>query len=513
MAIWLVAGTILATLSLEGDVTAEGGDYVLVPFDVPPGTVELEIAHDDGSATAILDWGVWAPEGFRGWGGGLTEPAVIGVAESSRGYLRGPITPGTWTLVIGKAKLDAGGVHYTAEIVFRDDATLSPQPTAPFDPVVVAAGPRWFAGDLHVHSEESGDATATLDDIIALARDRGLDFVVVTDHNTVSHLDRLAAAQAGLDDLLLIRGIEVTTYGGHGNALGVDAYVDHRVGLGAVTSATIAADVARLGGVLTVNHPTLDLGDACIGCAWAHPDTPWAEVAAVEIHTGPYDVGSVLFTPEAIALWDRLLDGGHRLGAVGGSDDHRAGMGTSTLQSPIGSPTTLVYADELSEAAIVAAIRAGRTTVKLRRPDDPTVELTAVTAAGGVARLGDTVTGVGRARLRVRITGGSGTAVQIWRDGARIDELIVDAADFTADLDYPVTGELERYRAELIGNVGRLVVTSHVWIDGAPAEAGGCGCRGGSGGAGPGAVVAGVLACRRSRRKVRHATSQEDREG
>jgi hypothetical protein len=75
-----------------------------VPFDVPAGTAEIQIDHTDGSDAVILDWGVWAPDGFRGWGGGLTAPVVIGTGASSRGYVPGPLAAGTWTLVIGKAK-------------------------------------------------------------------------------------------------------------------------------------------------------------------------------------------------------------------------------------------------------------------------------------------------------------------------------------------------------------------------------------------------------------------------
>ena len=490
MSIWLIAGAIISTLHLEGPVTAEGGDYLLVPFEVPVGTVEIEIAHSDGSDTVILDWGVWAPEGFRGWGGGLTDPAVIGVDESSRGYLEGPVTPGTWTLVIGKAKLAGQTATYVADLTFRDAPTLTPLPRAEFDPVVLERGARWYAGDLHVHSEESGDASASLPAIAGLARDRGLDFVVITDHNTVSHLPRLAAAQPGLDDLLLVRGIEVTTYAGHGNAIGVSEYVDHRAGLDGVGAATISAAVAAQGGIFSVNHPALDLGDTCIGCAWDHDDTAWDEVSAIEIHTGPFEVTGLLFTPQAIALWDSVLDDGHLVAAVGGSDDHRAEPEPSGTQSPIGSPTTLVWAEELSEAGIVEAIRAGRTVVKLRGPGDPMVDLTAETADGGVARLGDTVTGVGVARLTAHVTSAVPVNLEIWRDGVRIDNLTVEGDDWIRVLEYPVSGARERYRAELVTGAGRTTVTSHLWIEGDPSlapEPSGC-CDAGSRGA-PGTIL------------------------
>jgi len=94
---------VLSTMHYEGDVPPTGGDFADVELVVPAGTREIRIAHTDGSDYVILDWGVWGPDGFRGWGGGNTEDAVIGVDQSSRSYRPGPITPGTWTVVIGKA--------------------------------------------------------------------------------------------------------------------------------------------------------------------------------------------------------------------------------------------------------------------------------------------------------------------------------------------------------------------------------------------------------------------------
>ena len=159
--LFVLAATLCLPSHLETDIAAPGNDYVDVTFTVPEKTKEIRIAHSDGSATDILDWGVWSPDGFRGWGGGLTEDAIIGVEQSSRSYLPGPITPGTWTVSVGKAKLDATGGHYSIDVVCRDTATLTAQPKAPVSPVVLKPERRWYKGDFHVHSVQSGDASAT----------------------------------------------------------------------------------------------------------------------------------------------------------------------------------------------------------------------------------------------------------------------------------------------------------------------------------------------------------------
>jgi hypothetical protein len=508
---WLVLAPMLATLHFTGDVPVAGGDYADVTFDVPAGTKEIRIAHDDGSSFDILDWGVWSPDGFRGWGGGLTEDAVIGVAQSSRGYLPGPITPGTWTLVIGKAKLGAAGGHYTLDVTLSDTETLPVLDKAPFAPVVVAPGRRWYRGDFHVHSNESGDATATFDEIVALAKQRGLDFVNLSDHNTISQHAREAAYLVAHRDFLLLRGAEITTYAGHGNAVGISAYVDHRIGYHGRTIGGVLDDVLAQQAIFIVNHPKLELGEACIGCAWAHADTDWTKVAGIELITGNWDISVNSFVPQAVQMWDGLLDQGARIAAIGGSDDHTAGQSTGITASEVGSPTTRVLADELSEAAIIDAIRHGRTIVQLRGPDDPVVDVAMQTATGGMAEIGDQVDGIDRVRLAVHVVGGDGMLAQVWRNGVKLEpQQPVAGGDVTlAFEDVPGAGAF-RYRVELIDDTNhRIVVTSHFYVtalaeppradDAGPADGGGCGCGATGGGLASGALP--LLALLRIRRR------------
>jgi hypothetical protein len=462
---------------------------------VPAGTVEIEVSHTDGSDVVILDWGVWSPEGFRGWGGGNSENAIVGVAQSSRSYLPGPITPGTWTVVIGKAKIDPAPVgHYSIDVTCRDNATLPVQPKAPYAPTVLSTERRWYKGDFHVHSVESGDATATFMQIATLAQSRGLDFVNLSDHNTSSQHALIAAVQPMLPKFLFLRGAEITTYAGHANSVGTNAYIDHRIGYAGRKVGGILDDVAAQGGILIVNHPSLDLGGACIGCAWRHPDTDWSKVAGIEVITGKWEFVERAFTPAAIAMWDAQLDAGHHLAAIGGSDDHRAGMGTGVTDTPLGSPTTLVLADALSEAAIADAIRHGRTIVQMRGPDDPLVDFT----LGGTGEIGDEVHDAGGpADLRVHVTGGAGMFVQIFRDGVKVHQDEVTSDDATISYRDSTVGE-HRFRVELVdeGNQ-RIVVTSHIYA--LISEDSSCGCGGGPGGAGLG-IGALALALRRRRR-------------
>src|SRR5690242_18322655 len=140
----VAVAAVLSTLHFEGDVAPGGGDYVDVPFTVPAGTVEIEVAKTYTVGANILDFGVYGPDGYRGWSGGLLDNIVVGVDQSSRGYLPGPITAGAgWTVSIGKARLTTDGTHWTVDITFRDNATLTVLPKASYTPVVLEMNRRW----------------------------------------------------------------------------------------------------------------------------------------------------------------------------------------------------------------------------------------------------------------------------------------------------------------------------------------------------------------------------------
>jgi len=342
-----------------------------LPVEVGPGAaglrVELEYERADG---AVLDLGCLGPGGFRGWSGNARRSFVITGEAATPGYLPGEIEAGTWQVMIGVHRIPPDGVRYrvTAGPVRLSAGLLPPAyppPPVPADrparrDLPARHGLRWLAGDLHTHTVHS-DGVLTVAELAVLAVGRGLDFIAVTDHNTVSHHAELAVA-ARRYGITLLPGQEVTTDGGHAGALGDVGWIDFRRKPDDWLEETEAA-----GGLLSVNHPFAG------PVSWVRPmrrRPPLAEVW----HWSWLDRRWT--TPLAWWLaWDAAAI------PVGGSDWHRPGS-----DAPPGRPTTWVECEGNEPGDVLAGLRAGRVAISAER-DGPVLlrhdgDLVAVDADG-----------------------------------------------------------------------------------------------------------------------------------
>ncbi len=80
-------------------------------------------------------------------------------------------------------------------------------------------GANWLKADLHVHTPASPDVSeeyksATPDDIVAAALQKGLDAIAITDHNTAEWCDAMVQAAEGTP-LTVFPGVEISTPQGH----------------------------------------------------------------------------------------------------------------------------------------------------------------------------------------------------------------------------------------------------------------------------------------------------------
>jgi hypothetical protein len=414
-----------------------------------------------------LDFGLNDTNGYRGWGGGTSEDAVVGVNAASRAYVPGPLPVGTWNVIVGKAKIVASPATYHVVVTLRTAPTLAPQtdrkayvPSAPLEKTH-----RYYACDFHVHDRESTDASPTLEANIQYAEAQGLDAIEASDHNTITQDDYITGLQAKYPGLLIIPGIEWTTYHGHGNAMGALKWVDHKIGQPGVTVDSSVDAIHSQGALFAINHPELDVGNLCIGCSWTYSQLAATKVDAFEVESGGFRQAGFAFTVPALALWDSMLATGAHIAAIGGSDDHSGGNDHGAFQSAIGNPTTYVMADELSVAAILSGVKNGQTVVKMQDSHDPMIEF-----SSNVPPVGDTVSAKTTV-LSATITGGSmeGVTVEFVQNGVPLAEVPVTSDPFSISMNVtaPATGE-DRYRVELLEQEKPRTVTSHLFIKNDP---------------------------------------------
>jgi hypothetical protein len=360
--------------------------YFYVDFEVPANTRSLSFSYqyDKKNGANVLDLGVFDAafdstetnvKGFRGWSGGRRNAVFIAENAASNGYVAGKIPAGKWRIILGLYKVAPEGVDVSVKVKFNEidataEAELKTEQAKFFDfPKTrrtkpdTANGYKWFRGDLHTHTFYS-DGNWTVKGLLDFAENNNLDFIGITDHNTFAHhaeIDRLAP---NYKNLLVLRGEEVTTYGGHFNVWGLpkNDLIDFRVAPADTNRLqTVVDSVHKSNLPASINHPTA----ICGGCDWSYGD--WSKMDSVEIWNGAWD-----FQDEnALKKWDDFLQTGGRITAVGSSDTHSppAESNNYATNFAVGTPTTHVGLKKLSQPELLAAIKSGRVWIS-DKPDD-----------------------------------------------------------------------------------------------------------------------------------------------
>jgi hypothetical protein len=411
----------MTTYSFSGRLTdADAKSFLPQPFTIPPGTTQLAVRFAYGPRRApsvpgsnLLCLSLFGPEGWRGTGHNRDDNSfTVSAQAATPGFMPGPLLPGEWSVVIETHMvMPELPVEYKMEIMVSDEPLTGDAPdwkpgrTAP-------RGPGWYRGDLHGHTVHS-DGSWTVRDFAQYARDYRLDFVTLTDHNTVSGLAE-ATSFAG-DDLLVMGGLELTTYYGHCLALGTRKWVDWRVRPD-YDMTDIAQQVLDSGALYIIAHPC-SVGDPeCTGCDWGYPEMMPGISPAVEVWNSPWEGDSN--NNDAVRLWYDWLNAGHWLVATAGTDIH----GPNILGMNFGF--NVVYADALTEAAILDGIRRGHLYIS----GGPALDFSATGAGGQTAMMGDRLP-AGNATFTAKWSGtAEGETVRIISDGRVVHERAASTA-------------------------------------------------------------------------------------
>ncbi|MGE5816327.1 MAG: CehA/McbA family metallohydrolase [Acidobacteriota bacterium] len=361
-----------------------GSRYQYVPFEVPTGVSRMRISYtynQEGGNT--IELGLFEPgpltfgtPAFRGWSGRERETIEIGEEWSSPGYRTGPVRQGQWNVALGLYRVGESGVDVTVIVQLNPPESLAPTPVSvntraasSTQTTTESGAAEWWHGDLHVHTEHS-DGKHPVAEVAKLAVASGLDFIIVTDHNNTTHRRDLAGIRAPL----VLSGEEVTTPGGDANVWGVgpDDWFDFRLMPGAPHLDDVVQGAHARGALFSINHPFIS-GDEC---AWTHA-VP-ASLDALEVWNGPLGPQQ-----EAVAMWEKLLQGGRHVTGVASSDWHHG------PEAPIGAGSVRVFADSLAQAPLLDGIRKAHV-IMMRDAAAPAPHVVA-RAAGRQAGVGDTL--------------------------------------------------------------------------------------------------------------------------
>jgi len=470
----------------------------------------------------------WGGDEFRGWGGSshpdvtvspegfsteaeyLAQPRVDPPGKTTRAFRPGPIEPGQWAAELGVAGVvpqslgDADGkVAWRVEVELSRSPAQADEPYRParYDPTPAKSRPGWYAGDMHVHGEHSALGDATMREVFDFAfkplaqGGAGLDFITLSDYVSGGSWGEIGRHQNRYPGKLVARSAEVITYRGHLNNQHTTKIVDYREGpiferaangslnqvRGRRPASRSFAEIRAAGGYTQINHPTIfpssvplfDL--ACRGCSWEYngPETRYDLTNAIEVATGPSGLkapgspGPNPFTATAIDFYERALQTGAKVAAVGVSDSHNAGRTNNPVtQSPIGEATTIVRAEELSEPGIECGVEAGHTYVKVTGNAGPDIRFEAKPPGfnGPPAIMGDTVRAPS-ASFTARVLGGAGRSLVVLRNGEPFTTVPVSSGDFATTFSAAQPG---RYRLQVQREQTIETISSPIYLEPGP---------------------------------------------
>ncbi len=245
-----------------------------------------------------------------------------------------------------------------------------------YDTKVLNKATQWYCGDLHTYSRY-GDGTETVAELVARAEKSNLDFLAITDRNT------LAATQDPAfhsDRLVLLPGMEWgTDQMGVALVYGARTEPDPPGNMRAAQAQCIR--VQAQGGLWMIAHPTFPSKPWQWGLSFVNGVEVWFRdwrsappialrqlgeqaqersegrlIHSIAAAAAAVNHGDLSANAQASLFYDYELVRGLMASAIGGS-------GSGGKKVPLGRPLTYIHARELSVEGLLEGLRLGRTYV------------------------------------------------------------------------------------------------------------------------------------------------------
>jgi hypothetical protein len=245
--------------------------------------------------------------------------------------------------------------------------------------------------------------------------------------------------------------------------LGTEDFLDFRLGSKEVPDMdSLLRSASMLDGIISINHPNAPTGEVCMGCGWTpNPPAELSLVQAVEAVNAGAEEGPF----SGLSFWERQLNQGFRLTAVGGSDNHTPQRPLDQVGS-VGSPTTVVHATALSTPEILGAIRAGHVFVDLTATKNRLLEMHAKSGEQ-LASMGDVLDAAPEADVtfQMHTADVGGAELVSIEDGKPVAESMsrkLSGPEQNTEFHWRSDGKRHWFRADVRGPDGKL------WLLGNP---------------------------------------------
>ncbi|WP_428911800.1 CehA/McbA family metallohydrolase [Niallia sp. Krafla_26] len=332
------------------------------------------VIGEDTTVRNLLTVSINDPESFRGAHHNFNEDQTLIISDerATEGFIAGPIHEGYWEFIISChgvfSEEVTGSLHVFAMTEFDFNKV---EETIPFKELgiqqIVKDRERKTAvepmsvkrTELHSHTVHS-DAPQTTEELISQAEKEEIDYLAITDHNTISALLEAEQNKNFQRQVQILNGIEYTTFFGHFLVHGErDKIIFDWTKLSKKTLSHYLEKLQQDDVYITIAHPFDGGNPFCTGCRWEYVLENLKFVDAIEVWNGTNPQKS-LSNEDAFHQWTRVLKQGYEIAASSGRDWHRLYPGEEIAY------TYLLISQNETEDEILNSLKLGRTYISIR---------------------------------------------------------------------------------------------------------------------------------------------------
>lgn len=308
-------------------------DYQTLVFPFIREGLALDLLKEGDGYRNLLTLSVNDPTGFRGAHHYFNTNQVIeiGPDTTSLGFLKGEVQTGNWQVILSCHGLFSEEVKGSLLVEGHSSNPIDYHRPLPLSGHIIQERhldrpqsnlqSHYVKAELHAHTLHS-DARQSTQELLDAAAEREIDWLALTDHNTITAIQEAQLADLYHHPLHLIPGLEFTTFYGHFLIHGAPEYLfKNWTGVNLSNVHQYLSQIKTQPINVTIAHPFDEGNPYCTGCRWDYFLEDLQSVDAIEIWNSPNPHLSAS-NQLAYLKWLQLLEQGFEIAATAGRDWH-----------------------------------------------------------------------------------------------------------------------------------------------------------------------------------------------